>query len=76
MKAIRTRYKGATNTKGARVIADDYDRNRITISYPYELSGEEVFRAAAEALCDKLGWSKNLLGGGIETGYVFVFKNQ
>ena len=75
MKAIRTRYKGATNSSGARIIADDYETNRITISYPYELSGEDVFRKAAEALCDKLGWSKELLGGGTNDGYVFVFKN-
>lgn len=73
MKAISTRYKGPTDTKGARIIATDSDNNRVTISYPYELSGEDVHRKAAEALCAKMGWTGKLIGGGTKQGYVFVF---
>lgn len=76
MKAIITKYHGATDTRGSRISATDTDRNRVSIPYPYELSGEAVHRAAAEALCDKMGWSKNLLGGGIKGGYAFVFAEQ
>lgn len=76
MKAIVTRYKGPTNYRGARIIADDGDGNRLTISYPYELSGEAVHRKAAEALRDKMGWRGELLGGGTRTGYAFVFADQ
>ena len=76
MKAIRTEYLGATNTKGSRIKADDYETNSITIPYPYELSGEDVFMSAAVALCDKMKWDNELLGGGTDTGYVFVFKKQ
>lgn len=76
MKAIVTRYKGPTNYRGARIIADDGDGNRLTISYPYELSGEAVHRKAAEALRDKMGWAGELIGGGTRTGYAFVFAEQ
>jgi len=46
---IRTKYIGPTNTTGARIRATGAGRSR-SISYPYELSGEAVHRAAAEAL--------------------------
>jgi hypothetical protein len=73
MKAIKTKYKGPTNTRGSRIIASDEDGNRITIPYPYELSGEDVHRKAAEALCTKMGWRGQLVGGSLKNGYVFVF---
>lgn len=73
MKAIVTKYHGPTNCKGSRITASDEDGNRITISYPYELSGEAVHRKAAEALCQKMNWTGSLISGGIKTGYVFVF---
>lgn len=73
MKAIITKYHGATDTKGSRISATDTDRNRISIPYPYELSGSAVHRAAAEALCKKMKWEGRLIGGGIKGGYAFVF---
>jgi len=73
MKAIVTKYHGPTNYKGSRITASDEDNNRITISYPYELSGEECHRKAAQALCDKMGWTGTLVGGSLKNGYVFVF---
>jgi hypothetical protein len=73
MKAIQTKYIGPTNFRGSRIKASDGDKNSITISYPHELSGEDVHRKAAEALRDKMGWTGNLTGGGLKNGYVFVF---
>lgn len=73
MKAITTKYFGPGNVKGARIKAYDEDGNQATISYPYELSGEDCHRAAADALCRKMGWEGKLAGGGIKGGYVFVF---
>ena len=73
MKAITTRYRGPGNVRGARIWADDGDGNRISISYPYELSGEACHKAAADALCDKMGWTGQMIGGETRTGYVFVF---
>jgi hypothetical protein len=73
MKAIVTKYHGPTNTRGSRITASDEDGNRITIPYPYELSGEAVHRKAAEALCSKMGWRGSLVAGSLKNGYVFVF---
>jgi hypothetical protein len=73
MKAIVTKYHGPTNFKGARITASDEDGNRVTISYPHELSGEDVHRKAAMALCDKMKWAGELVGGSLKRGYVFVF---
>jgi hypothetical protein len=73
MKAISTKYIGPGNVKGARIIASDSDGNRVTISYPHELSGEAVHRKAAEALCTKMGWTGSLAAGSVKAGYVFVF---
>lgn len=76
MKAIVTKYHGPTDYKGSRITASDEDGNRITISYPHELSGEQVHRKAAQALCDKMGWSGELTGGSLKHGYVFVFTGK
>ncbi|MFA6063991.1 MAG: hypothetical protein WC736_15490 [Gallionella sp.] len=76
MKAIVTKYHGPTNTRGARITASDEDGNRATISYPYELSGEEVHRKAAVALCDKMNWKGRLVGGSVKNGYVFVWDGE
>lgn len=73
MKAIQTKYTGATNTRGARIIATDNDGNRVIISYPHELSGMAVHFEAAKALCSKMGWTGTLAGGTTATGYVFVW---
>jgi hypothetical protein len=75
MKAIVTRYHGPTNTRGSTITASDEDGNRISLSYPYELSGEACHRAAAEALCAKMQWTGELIGGSTKHGYVFVFLN-
>lgn len=77
MKAIKTKYKGPTNFRGSRIIASDEDGNKVTISFPLELSGEAAYRKAAEALCEKMQWSGKggLIAGGIKGGYVFVFSN-
>jgi hypothetical protein len=80
MVAIITKYYGATTTRGSRIVAmrGDWDRSyggigRISIPYPHERSGEDCYRAAAEALCKKMGWAGSLVGGGTMDGYVFVF---
>jgi hypothetical protein len=76
MKAIKTKYKGPTNTRGSRIIASDEDGNKVTISYPYELSGEDCHRKAAVALCEKMGWGRDLVSGSLKNGYVFVFSDR
>lgn len=75
MKAIKTKYHGATNHKGSRISASDEDGNKVIISYPHELSGEAVYKKAALALCEKMGWGTDIVGGSLRDGYVFVFKS-
>lgn len=71
MKAITTKYVGATNTKSSRIVATDGD-NKVSIGYPHELDGEDAHRAAADALMAKMGWSAKLVGGATKGGYAFV----
>lgn len=73
MKAIGTKYLPATDYKGSRIKATDFDGNTLTISYPGELFGEDVHRKAAEGLRDKMGWAGDLVAGATDKGYVFVF---
>jgi len=55
MKIIKTVYLSPTNTRGARIKATLNDDRRddtptITMGYPHELSGVEVYAAAVRAL--------------------------
>ena len=52
MQAIITRYLSPTNFRGARVKAS-CARGSITISYPYDLSGDAVHVLAVDALVKK-----------------------
>lgn len=67
MKAIRTRYIGASNHHPARILVDDGDGNRLTVaadSVDYELSRrEEGHVRAAMALCARMQWTGTLQGG-------------
>jgi len=76
MKAILTKYIPCSNTRGSRIKAYDCDKNSVTIPYPHELSGEDVYRLAAVRLCQKMGWDTDLIGGGLANGYAFCFKKQ
>ena len=72
-KAIITKYLPATNYRGDRIKADDEDGNTITVSYHFESSNEATHRHAADALCAKMGWTGDLVGGSLKRGYAFVF---
>jgi hypothetical protein len=80
MKAITTKYIGTTATKPSRISAYDIDGNRVVINYPvmdrkFSKHSEILYyEIAAKALCNKMGWSGELIGGAIKDGYVFVFR--
>jgi hypothetical protein len=75
MQAITTKYLSATNTKSSRIKAASGDgKNSITVGYDYALSEYDLRLSAAKALCAKLNISGDLIGGGVKTGYAFVFK--
>ena len=75
MQAITTKFIGPTNTRGSRIKASAY-AGSITVGYSHELNSDENHRAAAEALCAKMGWpgSDTLISADLpKSGYVFVF---
>ena len=73
MKAIRTRFYGATNHRGSRIVATDGNRNSYSIPYPHELNSDEAHRKAAYALRDKMAWKGELIGGGFKNDEYWVF---
>lgn len=74
MKAIQARYLGPTNYRGSRIKAWAEGVGSVTIPYPHELSGENVYRLAAETLCKRQGWPTAIVGGGLPNGdYAFCF---
>lgn len=52
MQAIITRYLGPTDYRGSRIRAS-CERGSLTVSYPHELSGEDVHIYAAQSLVEK-----------------------
>ncbi len=88
MLAIVTKYHGATNRGGSRISATVRDGNnwkrRVSVPYPHEKRhGEETFKVAAVAMCEKLteeGFTytkpEHLIAGYTGTGYVFVFTDE
>lgn len=82
MKAILTKCLPATNTKPTRIKAYTEGGNQVTLSWSTcedmakDISGGQVHLSAAQALCRKMGWSENIIGGGAPNGYVFVFKES
>lgn len=76
MKAIKTVYLGATDSRGSRIKATAEGGPRdhqVTIPYPHELSGVAVHQEAAKALCAKMGWHGRMVSGGLKDCYVHVF---
>ena len=76
MKTITTKYLGPTISRGARFKATDHDGNTITLSYDYSLTSSANHQRACRALCQKMGWSGELIGGHQQNGMVWVFANS
>ena len=76
MKAITTKYVGPGNVRGARIIADDGDGNRLIV--PYDHASSTPHDDAAIALCRRMAWTGTLtrgtlMRGGREVGNVYVW---
>jgi hypothetical protein len=71
-KTIAVEYLPPTNTKGSRLKAFDNNGNSITIGYPFEYSGIQAARVAAEKLMNKMNWKGTLVEGSLEEVYVFI----
>jgi hypothetical protein len=89
-QAITTKVLHATKTKGTRIKAS-CERGSVTISYPYELSHDDVHIKAATDLvrkflnedCARHGgnpytnpWAKPFVTGSTKAGYVHVFTDK
>lgn len=80
MKAIRTKYLSATETRGARIKAMADGVTSVTISYPDELTGAKCHFAAVKELVSRnnLKWETDgMVCGGMpdQSGWVFCFPN-
>ena len=74
MQTIITKYHGPTDRKVSRVSATSESGERVMLSWDYALNNDENHKAAARALCDKLGWHGTFQGGNIKKqGMAFCF---
>lgn len=63
MEAITVKYLGATNHRGARVIAVAKDaKQRVEISWDYAANAAVNYRRAAILLASRLGWIGQWIG--------------
>lgn len=71
MQAIATKYLGPTNSRGSRVKATA-GAGSVTIEWAHNLNADQNHDAACLALANKMGWQGDWIGGGTETGYLYV----
>lgn len=72
MQFIRTKYHGATNTRGSRIIATTSSGTRKSFSYDHALNAEANHREAAKMLATNLNWDGQWIAGHGEDGNVYV----
>lgn len=71
-QAIQVKYLGPTNYRGSRYKATAA-AGSVTVPRNDALSIEGNVIAVAQALCDKFGWSKDMVHGQLADGsYAFV----
>ena len=79
MKAILTKWLGATNTKPTRIKAYDADGNSLTMSYNQSRGDSDsvLHGEVVRALIKKLDWNCEILGDGyIKGGRCFVLTHK
>ncbi len=73
MKAIRTKYYGATATKSAHIKASDGDGNYILFSGKLTENVSLNHLHAAAELCSKMNWNGQIAGGQYKDAWYWVF---
>ena len=84
-QSIQSHYLGATNHRGARIVAKTASGHRLVVSWDYALNTADNHVAALTALAEKLDWinssaaflgtaQPNFLVGSTDKGYVMVFR--
>ena len=71
MQTIETRYLGATNYRGSRMVATASGaETRVTIPYDSGVDDADCHKQAALALCAKLNWEGKMIGGHGKDGMI------
>lgn len=75
MTAILTQYIAQTTCRPARIKAVAAMGQSVTVPVYIDIdeTDEQLHRRAAEALLAKMGWTGEMIGGGIKGGCAFVF---
>lgn len=69
MKAIKTQYLCATNTRGSRYMATTGEKGQRVYLADWGCENADVAHAmAARMLCKRMGWDADLIGGGFPDG--------
>lgn len=78
MKAITTKYIPMTNTRGPKIKATAEGVKPMTIPDIYAAGSDYGHKLAALALCKRMNWGENLIGGGLPdtSGNVYVFADD
>ena len=71
MQAIRTRYHGATNTRGSRIVAK-CEAGTFSMPYNHALGTWENHATAAAILLKRLNWGKPYAGGCFGNDYYWT----
>jgi hypothetical protein len=76
MKAIRVKYLACTDHRPSRWKASDECGNQVTKSYDYGVTSQEQTLRVAQALCEKMQWPTELIGGSYGDSDWYVFRKQ
>jgi hypothetical protein len=72
LKAIETKFLGATNHKPARVVATSTGGHRLVVSWDDGLCDASNHTRVAQALAKQLSWNMQYVMGWTKAGAVFV----
>lgn len=71
LQAIRTRYVGASNTKGTRIQVKAEAGKRY-VDYNYGLNDETNHTEAARQFAEEMGWAGEYVAGFFDGDYIWV----
>lgn len=71
MRAIVTRYRGPTDTGGARILV--YDEGKCKMRVPYDHGASSAHEVAVRAYCKRMGWTGELVNGDVHGDTVWVW---
>ena len=74
-KAIRCRYAGPGNVRGAAVLVDAEGDHRMRVPWDHALDAAGNMAAAARKLAEKLNWHGQWVMGACKDCYVFTLND-